>query len=257
MLTFKNTNIFFFTLLLILVGCNFFYTGTPLLFGALVFIYSLILFYGCYYIGSDFFIKVHCSVITDEKQIAISFDDGPANNFTPQILQILKVHNVQAAFFCIGTKIAENELLLKRIHEEGHVIGNHSFSHHYLFDFFFEKKVIDDLKMTDEAIKDVIGLQPKLFRPPYGVLNPSIKKAILRGNYIPVGWSVRSLDTVIKDEKKLLDKISRRLKPGAVFLFHDTCKITAAILPLFIDRAKKNGYEIVRLDKMLHLQAYA
>jgi peptidoglycan/xylan/chitin deacetylase (PgdA/CDA1 family) len=96
-----------------------------------------------------------------------------------------------------------------------------------------------------------------LFRPPYGVTNPNLKKAIVEGNYIPVGWSMRSMDTVIKDEKKLFNKVISKIKPGAVFLFHDTSNATVAILPAIIKHIHENGYEIIRLDKMLNLQAYA
>ena len=113
------------------------------------------------------------------------------------------------------------------------------------------------MKMMDEAMNNTIGKTPKLFRPPYGVTNPNLKKAIIDGSYIPVGWSMRSLDTVIKNEKKLLDKVTRKLKPGAVFLFHDTSDTTIAILPALIKHIKSNGYEIVRLDKMLNLHPYA
>ena len=149
----------------------------------------------------QFFYKVICSANTDQKEIAISFDDGPASNYTPEILQLLKQDNVKAAFFCIGNRIAGNESIIAKIKEEGHIIGNHSYSHHFWFDLFSSKKMLDDLKKMDQEIERVIGLQPKLFRPPYGVTNPNLKKAIIKGDYTPVGWSVRSMDTVIKNEK--------------------------------------------------------
>lgn len=117
--------------------------------------------------------------------------------------------------------------------------------------------MLADLKLMDSEMKRITGLEPKLFRPPYGVTNPNLKKAIIRGGYVPVGWSVRSMDTVIKNEKKLFDKISKSLKPGAIFLFHDTSKTTLAVLPAFINWVKQNGYEIVRIDKMLQLKPYA
>ena len=113
-----------------------------------------------------------------------------------------------------------------------------------------------DLQEMDSITKEATGLTPRLFRPPYGVTNPNLKKAILRGNYIPVGWSIRSMDTVIKDEKKLLYKITKAVKPGAIILFHDTSRTTIAILPAFISYVKAQGYEIIRLDKMLNLEAY-
>lgn len=257
MLTFKNTNIVFIALLIILIGYNFVYAVSFFLYVILFISYFSILFYGCYYIGSNFFINVICSAKTNKKQIAISFDDGPATSFTREILEVLRRHHIKATFFCIGNRIPGNEELLMYLYEEDHIIGNHSYSHHFWFDIFSTKKVIADLQMMDNVTKDVIGVKPKLFRPPYGVLNPNIKKAIVNGNYTPIGWSVRSYDTVMNGERKLFDKISRSLKPGAVFLFHDTSQTTLNILPLFIQYVKDNGYEIVRLDKMLDLQPYA
>jgi peptidoglycan/xylan/chitin deacetylase (PgdA/CDA1 family) len=257
MLTFKNTNIVFIALLIILISYNLVYAISFFLYVILFISYSLILFYGCYYIGSNFFINVICSAKTNKKQIAISFDDGPATSFTREILEVLRRHHIKATFFCIGNRIPGNEELLMYLYEEDHIIGNHSYSHHFWFDLFSTKKVIADLQLMDNITKDVIGVKPKLFRPPYGVLNPNIKKAIINGNYTPIGWSVRSYDTVINGERKLFDKISRSLKPGAVFLFHDTSQTTLNILPLFIQYVKENGYEIVRLDKMLDLQPYA
>jgi peptidoglycan-N-acetylglucosamine deacetylase len=256
MLTFKNTNIVFILLLIILIGYNLVYSISFFTYISLFFSYSLVLFYGCYYIGSNFFIKVICSATTDKKEIAISFDDGPAA-FTEALLEVLKRHNIKAAFFCIGNRIAGNEELLLHLHNDNHLIGNHSYSHHFWFDLFSTKKVIADLQQMDSITEEIIGVKPKLFRPPYGVLNPNIKRAIVKGSYTPIGWSVRSMDTVIDNEKKLLNKISNSLKPGAIFLFHDTSETTLNILPLFIQYVKEEGYEIVRLDKMLHLQAYA
>jgi len=257
MLNFRNTNIFFGALLFALIGVHIKY-GLPVYIYPLLFIvYSLVVFYGCYYVGSNFFIKVFCSAKTDRKEIAISFDDGPATNYTPEILQLLKQDNIKATFFCIGNRIAGNESILKQIKDEGHVIGNHSYSHHFWFDMFSFKKMLDDLKMMDREMEKVTGMCPKLFRPPYGVTNPNLKKAIIKGGYTPVGWSVRSMDTVIKDEKKLFSKIKASLKPGAVFLFHDTQKSTLNVLPGFIKEVKSSGYDIVPLDKLLHLKPYA
>jgi peptidoglycan/xylan/chitin deacetylase (PgdA/CDA1 family) len=257
MLNFRNTNIFFIILLALLIGLHINYGLPVYAYLLLVFAYSLIVFYGCYYIGSNFFIKVICEASTNKKEIAISFDDGPAPHFTPNILQTLKSENVKATFFCIGKHIPGNEQILNQAVDEGHIVGNHSYTHHFWFDMFSAKQMLGDLEMTDNEMKRVTGLTPKLFRPPYGVTNPNLKKAIINGGYTPVGWSVRSMDTVIKDEKKLLNKVTASLKPGAVFLFHDTSAATVKILPAFIKEVKNRGYHIVPLDKLLALNSYA
>ncbi|MEP7237273.1 MAG: polysaccharide deacetylase family protein, partial [Ferruginibacter sp.] len=200
MLNFRNTNIFFISLLAILIGVHVKY-GLPVFVYPLLFIvYSLIVFWGCYYVGSNFFIKIVCKAYTDKKEIAISFDDGPATNYTKEILEVLHTENIKATFFCIGNRIAGNETILQQIHNQGHIIGNHSFSHHFWFDMYAAKKMQQDLEQMDTEMEKATGLKPKLFRPPYGVTNPNLAKAIIKGGYTPVGWSVRSMDTVIKDE---------------------------------------------------------
>ena len=250
-------NILFISLVVLCLAAQRVYSVPVYFYIILVGVYSLVLFYGCYYVGSNFFIPIICSLKTDKKVIALSFDDGPVAENTLQILQLLKNNNAEAAFFCIGNRIAGNEAILKQAYDEGHIIGNHTFSHHFWFDMFSAKKMLADMRMMDQAMNSVIGKTPKLFRPPYGVTNPNLKKAIIQGNYIPVGWSMRSMDTVIKDEKKLLNKVISKIKPGAVFLFHDTSNTTVAVLPAIIKHIQANGYEIIRLDKMLNLQAYA
>jgi peptidoglycan-N-acetylglucosamine deacetylase len=257
MLNFRNTNIFFIALLAIFIGMHVKY-GLPVYIYPLLFVaWSVIIFWGCINVSSDFFIKIVCKANTDKKEIAISFDDGPTENYTKDILEILKAAQVKATFFCIGNRIAGNETILKQVHADGHIIGNHSYSHHFWFDMYPAKKMQEDLQQMDTEMERVTGLKPKLFRPPYGVTNPNLAKAIKNGGYTPVGWSVRSMDTMIKDGKKLLDKINEGIKPGAVFLFHDTSKTTLDILPEFIKEVKNRGYNIIPLDKLLALQPYA
>lgn len=254
MLNFRNINALFITLALLFVLLP----GAPFYtYIILAVVYSLVLFYGCYYVGSNFFLPVICSAKTDKKVISLSFDDGPAAGNTLRILQILKDNNAEAAFFCIGRHVSENQAIFKQVYDEGHLIGNHTFSHHFWFDMFSSGKMLADMRRMDEEVNNIIGKTPKLFRPPYGVTNPNLRKAIVRGNYTPVGWSMRSMDTVIKDEKRLLNKVAGKIKPGAVFLFHDTSDATVAVLPAVINQIQAKGYTIVRLDKMLNLQAYA
>jgi peptidoglycan/xylan/chitin deacetylase (PgdA/CDA1 family) len=257
MLNFRNINVLFTILALLSVVAQILLGVPAYVYIILIAVYLLVLFYGCYYVGSNFFIRVICSAQTNEKVISLSFDDGPAAGNTLQILQILKDNNAEAAFFCIGRHVNENPQIFKQVYDEGHLIGNHTFSHHFWFDMFSSRKMLADMHMMDKEVSNIIGKTPKLFRPPYGVTNPNLRKAILRGNYIPVGWSMRSMDTVIKDEKRLLNKVIGKIKPGAVFLFHDTSDATVAVLPAVINQILAKGYTIVRLDKMLNLQAYA
>ncbi|CAN5773524.1 polysaccharide deacetylase family protein [soil metagenome] len=257
MLTFKKTNIVFVTMLALWLVFRV-TVGAPLLFlFALLFVYSLLIFYGSYYIGSGFFFDVICSGDTSEKKIALSFDDGPVAEQTSAILHLLQHHNISAAFFCIGKRIQGNEAIVNSIHQQGHLIGNHSYTHAFDFDFYPAKKILNDLQQMDETLKPILPLKPRFFRPPYGVTTPGMKRAIESGNYIPIGWNIRSMDTVIHDEEKLFKKVSKALKPGAILLFHDTGKVTLAVLPRLIEYALGKGYQFVRLDKLINKEAYA
>ena len=213
--------------------------------------------WGAIFVNSNFYINVLCRADGGEKAVAISFDDGPAAGNTPQILSILQQHQVPAAFFCIGHRVEAHPDLLKRIYEEGHLIGNHSYSHHALFDLFPARKMANDLGKADAAIAAAIQVKPKLFRPPYGVTNPMLAKAIKENNYIPVGWSIRSMDTVQRDEKALLAKVTKNVRPGDIFLFHDTGAATAKILPGLIRYLREQGFAIRRIDQLLNVPAYA
>lgn len=223
---------------------------------ALVIFVSLAV-WGAMRVDSNYFIDVHTKADTQEKVVALSFDDGPVEQYTPQILDILQQHQVPAAFFCIGHRAETQPHLLKRIHGEGHLIGNHSYEHNFWFDMKSSRNMIKDLQTADEMIIQATGLQPRLFRPPYGVTNPNLAKAITEGEYIPVGWSVRSLDTVIKEEDKLLERVTRNIRPGDIFLFHDTSAATVKILPALIRHIREQGFTFRRIDHLLNVPAYA
>ncbi len=257
MLNFNTITVAFIVLLLALIGVSFFFPFPYYVFGILVLMYAIALFYGSYNLRSNFYLKTVSSAQTERKQIAISFDDGPNPAYTPDILNVLKEHDVKAAFFCIGRRVKENEALARRVHEEGHIIGNHSYSHDMWFDLFSSRKMTEDLELMQDTTLRVVGVKPRLFRPPYGVTNPNLKKAIQKCNVVSVGWSIRSMDTVAKDARKLFEKVTGSLKPGAVILFHDTSELTLDILSRFIQHAREKGYEIVRLDKLLNLEPYA
>ena len=257
MLNFKIVNIILIILLLLIAGINMRFYVPWYAYAIILLVYSLVLFYGSYYIGSNFFMKVLCRADTTAKQIAISFDDGPAQAHTAEILDILKSNNVPAVFFCIGKNIIGNEYLLKKIAADGHIIGNHSYSHHFWFDLFSTKKMRMDLELMNEQVKKITGFTPLLFRPPYGVTTPNMKKVMQQTGLTAVGWNIRSLDTVINDKETLLKKITGPLQPGAIILLHDTSSTTLSILPSFIAGCKEQGYEFVRLDHLLNITPYA
>jgi peptidoglycan-N-acetylglucosamine deacetylase len=258
MLTYRNVRIAAVVLLgaMLLVNWQFFHIPVWA-FVLLVIGYVSIVAWGATNIEASFFMPVPCAADTQEKVVAITFDDGPLPQHTPQILDVLQQENVPAAFFCIGKNIAANEALLQRVDAEGHLIGNHSYSHHFWFDMFGPGKMLAELKTVDDVIEKAIGKRPRLFRPPYGVTNPNLTKAVKRGAYTPIGWNIRSLDTMAKRPEEVLEKVTPFLKPGAVILLHDSMEVTLQALPALIAFIRKEGYRIERIDKLLNIPAYA
>ncbi|GAA4371133.1 polysaccharide deacetylase family protein [Hymenobacter saemangeumensis] len=211
--------------------------------------------YGSSVISSSFFIETDCGVATAAPEIALTFDDGPIEP-TRHILAVLRKHEAPAAFFCIGRRVMENPAILRQIDAEGHIVGNHTYSHHALLDFFSRKKLLAELEETGQAVQQAIGKKPRWFRPPYGVTTPNLAFAIRALGLACIGWNVRSMDTVAQDEQKLLHRLLAALKPGAVFLLHDSSAATASILDTFIQEAKNRGFKIVSPSHLLCQPAY-
>lgn len=212
--------------------------------------------YGSARVSSSFFIETLCSAETTQPHIALTFDDGPVAG-TPAVLDILAHHGVPATFFCIGQRVRENPDLLRQMDAAGHLIGNHSFTHHFFIDLFSTRRWEAELRDTDDAIATATGRRPRLFRPSYGVTTPNLARAIRRSGHLCIGWNVRSMDTVVKDGPQLLGSMVRALAPGAVFLFHDSSATTAGMLDEFIQQAQQRGFRIVPLDQLLGISPYA
>jgi peptidoglycan-N-acetylglucosamine deacetylase len=220
-----------------------------------IFAYLAFLVVGSIKISLNFYFKSFCRVKTKEKIIALTFDDGPDPQVTPKLLDILKRKNIPAAFFCIGQKVDENSELAKKIVEDGHLIGNHTYTHHTWFDLFSRKHMLKEIEMTDEAIKRAIGKIPMLFRPPYGVTNPALKYIVEKTNLTSIGWSLRSFDT-IHDPEKVMKKLKRKTKPGGIVLFHDTNEKIIVVVTEYLAWLKANEFKVESLETMLNLQAY-
>ena len=217
-------------------------------------VYVLLLFLGAINIQWNFYLRSFNSG-NKSKQIAITFDDGPGKE-TVAILDILKHQQVPAAFFTIGNRAAAQPGILRRWDDEGHVVGNHSYDHGFNFDWQSAKKMAAEIEKTNELVTSVIGKTPMLFRPPYGITNPNLAKAVKRVGMHSIGWSVRSFDTKTKDPQKLLNKLLNEITDGDIVLLHDSMSITREILTKFIEGAKEKGFTFARVDKLLDLDAY-
>jgi peptidoglycan/xylan/chitin deacetylase (PgdA/CDA1 family) len=169
---------------------------------------------------------------------------------------VLDEFKVTATFFCIGNRIKNQVELLKKIKEKGHLIGNHSYSHGFLFDLKATGSFIKDLSLCNQEIGSVTGKVPAFFRPPYGVTTPALARAAKKMNFQVIGWNIRSLDTSIKDKTQVLERIKKRLQPGSIVLLHDTIAGTELVLRELLIYLKDQNYQVVPLDQLIQKQAY-
>ena len=221
---------------------------------AAIFLITLLL--GAFFIRWNFFIASLNHGDRHGRQIALSFDDGPAAH-TGEILDVLRREDIAAAFFSIGKHAAADPELVRRWHQDGHIIGNHSYDHSYHFDWKDRNAMAAEIRLTNKTIHEIIGKSPRLFRPPYGVTNPALSQAVSLTGMTSIGWSLRSFDTRAKDADKLLHRVVSRVKGGDIILLHDSTALTADILTALIHACREKGFTFVRLDKLLHIDAYS
>jgi peptidoglycan/xylan/chitin deacetylase (PgdA/CDA1 family) len=219
-------------------------------------IYAACIIYGSSVIQANFFAPATCSAGTIDKIIALTFDDGPNAEYTPQVLALLAKYEATATFFVIGKHIHGNEALLKKIVAEGHSIGNHSYSHSFFIDFKNVQGFKEELTQTEELIFNAIGKRVKLFRPPYGVTTPNLAKAAKLLDYHIIGWNIRSLDTTKDSVEVITQRVQSQIKSGAIILLHDTSDKTIQVLEQTLNFAQTNGYKVVSVERLLPINPY-
>jgi len=179
-------------------------------------------------------------------KIFLTFDDGPNPEWTPQVLDILKKHNVKATFFVLGEKAKRYPGIVKRIQKEGHEIGNHTYTHSdgYNVD---EKKILKELKDTDNIIKNLTGSSPKYFRPPFGFFNYRYFTIAEELGYKTVLWTFDVGDWGNISAKEMEKKILKETKGGSIILLHDGGENQEELikaLPNLIIKLKNKGFSI-------------
>jgi len=254
MMNFKRTSVIFLLLIMFLNLFNILFHIS----GWWYLIPGIVLFgmtgLGSFRIGMSFYFDVICK-FSSKDQIVITFDDGPHETITPKVLEVLKKHNVKATFFCIGNKVEQHPELVKLAFDEGHLIANHSFCHKNMYGFYSSKAIRNDLCKCNDVIRNIIGVSPKFFRPPFGVTNPNMKRALKKYPLTAIGWSMRSLDTVNKDPLKLMERL-KRTRPGDIVLFHDRVENIDKVLDEYLLFCKQQNWQIAPLDEMIKLPAY-
>jgi len=207
-------------------------------------------------IGSSFivcsgvYVTTICKGRTKSNKIAITLDDGPCEQ-TKEILQVLDKYQVKATFFLIGNKAALYKDIIYEMSQKGHNIGNHSYYHKSWFPIIGVKRIKQELIETQNIITSITGIKQTYFRPPFGITNPFIAKAIKKFDFKTIGWSIRSLDTIIDNPEKILDRIKNKIGPGSIVLMHDTTKNAVSVLEQLLIYCKQKNLVPVNLDELL------
>jgi len=194
----------------------------------------------------------------NKKLVALSFDDGPDVNYTTKILDILKQNNIKATFFIVGSRAKAHPEMVKRISDEGHVIGNHTWDHPDIKKIDINK-LKDEVQQTNDLINSIVGYKPHLFRPPYGFTNANDIKELGKLGYKIIDWSVDTKDWAGTPPDKIMDYVQKELRPGAIVLEHcaggknDKLDNTVVALPRIISYLKDNGYSFVTIPELLNI----
>lgn len=188
---------------------------------------------------------------TEEKVIALTFDDGPHSKYTPAILDILTDYQAKATFFVLGAHAEKFPDIIYRQFLEGHELGNHTYDHTTKL-----KDLHQEMKATSDTIYAITGTRPKLFRPVGGSYNDAIVE-IAKANQLSVvlwSWDQDTKDWSGIDYQAIADKVMNNVFPGDVVLFHDAGgkrEETVKALPLILDYLDENGYETVTVSEMI------
>jgi peptidoglycan-N-acetylglucosamine deacetylase len=194
------------------------------------------------------------------KEVALTFDDGPNSLYTPQILEILKAHEVKATFFVVGKNVNDQPGLLQKIYEEGHCIGNHTYSHVDLSSIGDEGTKLELLKAQRE-IQSILGRSTMLFRQPYVVnvdfdlpKQAQIYQNANRSGYTLVNSFIDPKDWEGPKEEEIITQVFGQLEKGNIILLHDEGEHVASMiktLPLLIERLKENGYQLKTVNELM------
>lgn len=183
----------------------------------------------------------------DGRKIAITFDDGPHPYYTEQLLDGLQERGAKATFFLMGKQAEAYPELVLRMQAEGHLIGNHTYSHMQLGKNNREKFKAELVK-TNELLLEITGEETQYVRPPYGSWDKSIEEEL---TMIPVLWTIDPMDWCSSNVSGIVTKVTRKAKENAVILMHDEYKSSVTAALEIVDILQKEGYEFVTVDEIL------
>ncbi len=183
----------------------------------------------------------------ESKRIALTFDDGPHPVCTPQLLDGLKARGVKASFFITGQNAEKYPELVERMQREGHLIGNHTYSHIQLTKQNREQ-FREELVKTNGIIREITGEDPVFVRPPYGSWDKKFEEEL---NMFPVLWTIDPLDWCTKDAGNVARRVISKAKENAVILMHDEYDSTVQAALSVVDALQGEGYAFVTVEEIL------
>ena len=181
------------------------------------------------------------------KRVAITFDDGPHPVYTPSLLDGLKERNVKAMFFLIGENIVGREHIVRRMAEEGHIIGNHTF-HHVQLNCLNEEVACQEITSTNELIESIINKPIEFIRPPFGAWS---SKKSCPVELFTILWNIDPLDWKDQNTDLIVQRVLSEVKDGSVILLHDVYDTSVEAAFRIIDALQAEGYEFVTADQFI------
>lgn len=191
------------------------------------------------------------------REIALTIDDGPDPEITPQVLDVLKAHAIKATFFCIATKVKNHPELARRMIAEGHHIENHSMVHRHYFSILGLNGIKKELAAAQQVIEEVTGRKPLFFRAPAGLRNPFLDPVLHQLDLQLVSWTRRGFDTRVGDAQKVTQRLLKNAGPGDILLLHDGNAARGSdgrpvildVLPQLVAAYTKQNLQFVRLEE--------
>lgn len=180
-------------------------------------------------------------------KVALTFDDGPSGTYTPQLLDGLAKRNVKATFFITGENAQANPELVLRAHREGHLIGNHTYSHLQL-NAKNREQFKQELILTNEIIEKITGEEVVYVRPPFGSWDKSFEEEL---NMFPVLWTIDPLDWCTDSASCVVNKVVSKVKENSIILLHDEYASTVTAALQIVDELQGQGYEFVTVEEIL------
>lgn len=187
------------------------------------------------------------------KYVALTFDDGPHPNVTPEVLQTLKEHDIKATFFMLGSQVEKYPETAAQVAREGHEIGNHTYHHPNLRKQTYAE-MMEEVRKTNEKIELATGVTPELFRPPYGIYTNEVLDYAGTSGYSMVLWSVDSLDWKHRNAEAIHRIVTQQIVNESIVLLHDIHATTAEALPALIQSLQKEGYSFLTVSELLAIQ---